>query len=307
MNDQDTMNFSYFQLRDEHFKDVQYLMRVVFGKRVSIPYLKNKYADYLGLGYFSTIAYDNKKPIGFYGAIPQEFLHNGQKIIVAHACDSYTLKEYQGKRVHYNLARLSYSLMKDKQVHFVYAFHSENTYHSTKKLDWKEREKLTRFHIDINTFPFAKVYKKLKLQRQFQNKVQRILSPYKKTDFKYLSNYSHQLVTPIFLKYKEGMSEHHIVEIENCVFYLKVDTIIRVGLFAFKEYENFLVAIEKLKEMGNRIGVNEILFQVSENSEMYHALKRVTSPQPSWILGYLKFREVDVNQFEFAYMNLDTF
>lgn len=301
------MNFSYFQLKDEHFKDVQYLMRVVFGKRVSIPHLKNKYADYLQLGYLSTIAYHNDKPIGFYGVIPQEFLHNGQSIIVAQACDSYTLKEYQGKGVHYNLAKFAYNIMKDQQVQFVYAFHSENTYHSTKKLDWQERERLARFHLNINTFPFAKVYKKLKLQKQFQNKVHRVFNQYLSSDFEYSSNLSHQIINAVFLKYKERMSDYYIIEIEGCVFYLKVDSVIRIGLFTFETYENFLIAVEKLKDIGSQIGVSEILFQVSENSEMYQVLKKITTPQPSWILGYLKFREIDINPFEFAYINLDTF
>jgi GNAT superfamily N-acetyltransferase len=301
------MNFSYFQLADIHFKDVQYLIKAVFGKQVSIQHLKNKYKDYLNLGYISTIAYDDQQPIGFYGAIPQEFIHNGQEIIVAHACDSYTLKEYQGKGVHYNLAKIAYSIMKDKHVRFVYAFHSDNTYHSTKKLDWKERERIVRFHVNVNTFPFAKVYKKLKLKKQLQSKIVKELKPYKINEVEYKSNLSHQIFNPTFFEYKDNIQPHHLIEVEGCVFYIKIDAIMQVGFFTFDNYEKLEIALEKLKEIGQNIGVNEILFQVSENSEMYKGLKGITPPQPSWIIGYLTFQEIDFTHFEFTYANLDTF
>lgn len=93
MKIQSENTFSFYQLKETHFKDVQYLMKKVFNKSVSINHLKNKYADYINVGFISTIAYDEQKPIGFYGAISQEFIHHGKKIIAAHACDSYTLKE----------------------------------------------------------------------------------------------------------------------------------------------------------------------------------------------------------------------
>ncbi|PHR49663.1 MAG: hypothetical protein COA32_00610 [Fluviicola sp.] len=307
MSNQSSTNFSFYQLEEDHFKDVQYLIKAVFGKQVSIQHLKNKYKDYLNLGYISAIAYDDKQPIGFYGAIPQEFLHNGQKIIVAHACDSYTLKEYQGKGVHYNLAKTAYTIMKDKQVRFVYAFHSDNTYHSTKKLDWKERERIARFHVNINTFPFAKVYKRLKLKKQLQSKTTKVLRPYKINKMEYKSNLSHQVFNPTFFEYKENLHSHHLIEIEECVFYIKIDSIMQVGFFTFKNYEKLKIAIDKLKEIGQNIGVNEILFQVSENSVMYSGLKEFITPKSSWIIGYLTFLDIDMSHFEFTYANLDTF
>ena len=307
MNSPSSKKFSFYQLEDIHFKDVQYLIKAVFGKRVSLQDLKNKYKDYLNLGYISTIAYDDNQPIGFYGAIPQEFLHKGQKIIVAQACDSSTLKDYQGKGIHYNLAKLSYEIMVAKKVQAVYAFLNENSYYGNKKLGWNLNGKMARFHLSINTFPFAKVYKKLNLNKQLQSKTEQVLKPYKRNKIEYKSNLSHQMFNPTFFENKESLNRHHLIEVEECVFYLKIDTIMKVGFFTFDNYEKLELAINKLKVIGRNIGVNEVLFQVSENSNMYKDLKEFIAPKPSWILGHLAFHDIDLSNFEFTYANLDTF
>jgi hypothetical protein len=307
MKNQCSTKFSFYPLEEVHFKDVQYLMKVVFGKRVSIQHLKNKYFDYLNLSCISTIAYYKQHPIGFYGAISQEFTHNGEKLIVAQVCDSSTLKEYQGKGIHYNLAKLSYDIMKANNIKFVYGFLNENSYFSNKKLGWDLNRKMARFHLPIKTFPFAKVYKKVKLENQFHSKVNQVLKPFKRNEFDYTSNLSHQLYTRSFFEYKERIYPHHLVEVEGCVFYLKIDAIMQIGFFTFDNYKKLEVAIEKLKEVGQKLGVNEILFQVSENSEMYQGLKKITSPKTSWTIGYLTFEEMDLSHFEFAFSNLDTF
>lgn len=307
MNSPSSKKFSFYQLEEDRFKDVQYLIKAVFGKRVSIQHLKNKYKDYLNLGYISTIAYDDKQPIGFYGVIPQEFFHSGQKIIVAQACDSSTLKDYQGKGVHFNLAKLSYEIMEAKKVQAVYAFLNENSYYGSKKLGWNLNREMARFHLSLNTFPFAKVYKKLKLKKQLQSKTEQVLEPYKKNKIEYKSNLSHQMYNPTFFENKERLYPHHLIEVEGCVFYIKIDAIMQVGFFTFDNYEKLGLAINKLKIIGQNIGVNEILFQVSENSNMYKGLKEFITPKPSWIIGYLAFHDIDLSNFEFTYANLDTF
>lgn len=307
MENQNNPTISFFQFTEEHYADLRYLMRIVFKKRVGINYLKNKYADYLNIGFISTIAYDGKQPVGFYGAIPQEFQHNGRLIRVAHACDAYTIPEYQGKGIHFQLARLSYALMKVRDIEFVYAFHSENTYQSTKKLDWKVRGQMFRFHMYAGVFPRGKVYKKLNLQKYYQRKVKVELQPYMKEKFNYFSSHDHQIINAVFFDYKNGFYSHYLIELENCFFYLKVDAIAHIGFFSFPNLENLGRALKKLKQIMGGLGVSEILFQCSENSKMYAGLSAFLQPYPSWKIGYLTFEQIDVSTFEFTYANLDTF
>jgi len=299
--------FSYVQLEEKHLQDLQFLIKTVFKKRFSIDYLKQKYSDQYQCGSLATMAFDGAKPIGFYGAIAQQFSHQNKVILVAHACDSYTLKEYQGKGVHFRLAQLSYELMRKQRIRFVYAFHSENTYHSTKKIGWKEREEMVRFHLKTYAFPMAKVYKRLNLDNIYQKKVNRAFRKFEVTDFCYKGALSHQIMDTAYFEYKNSFFPHYLIKIEQCVFYLKVDAIMQIGFFYSQNREQLDKALITLTKIANKLGVNEILFQCSENSMMFNGLHLHAKPLPSWKIGYLLFDEIDINNFEFTFANLDTF
>lgn len=89
---------------------------------MSLTYLKNKYnTTYVGVEFICSIAYHNKTPVAFYGAIPQKFSNSDSTLLVAHACDSFTIKKYQGQCIHYQLVKLSYRSMKELNMcmHFI--------------------------------------------------------------------------------------------------------------------------------------------------------------------------------------------
>ncbi len=300
-------SISLFQLEEKHLPDVRWLIKTVFNKSFSIRYLKKKYRDLYGIGPIASVAYDKNQIVGFYGAIAQEFKSDNSIIRVAHACDSYTLKAFQGKGIHFQLANFSYELMKSKGFKFVYAFHSDNTFHSTKKLGWLEREEMVRFHHLTGSFPFAKVWRKLKLQSLYQQRVKSILDPYLCPDFEYFSEKSHQVMDHNFYVYKNELFPHYCIELQECVFYVKVDAIMHVGFFSFHNQTQLKKALEELFEIAKKIGVNEVLFQCSVNSKMYEGLVNELIPLPSWKIGYLPFEPIDLTAFEFTYANLDTF
>jgi GNAT superfamily N-acetyltransferase len=303
-------NITYYRLEDHHMMDVQYLFWAVFRKKVTLDYLRMKYATaYAGAKYICSIAYDGNLPIAFYGALPQRFVSKDTPILAAHACDSFTLKNYQGKGIHYNLALHAYEIMKASNVKFVYAFHSDNTYHSTKKLGWLTHHPMQRFHIKTTTFPLAKLYKKIGLAGFHQKKIAALLKPYEsKKNIAFHSHFAfHQAFNNDFLTYKNGFFPHFWIELYDCQFLVKVDALLQIGFFNYSSFENLLLAIKQLKKLCVKMGVTELLFQVTADSGMSSALQKITAPQPSWLIGYLPFEEINLSEFEFTFADLDTF
>lgn len=303
------LDFTYKRLDDDSLKDVQYLFLEVFDKKKSIRYIKNKYnTSYLGLKNICYLAYYDNKPVAFYGAIPQKFTSNSSSILVAHACDSFTLKEFQNKGLHYNLAVKSYELMKAEGIKLVYAYHSENTYFSTKKLCWLEHKKMQRFHFNIPTLPLAKGIKKLHLENIYQKICSIYLKKHQKfNDTTISSDKLKQEYNNNFIQYKNSFNDHYFIQLNNCNFWIKIEAVLHVGFFTSDSHENFKKAIRKLKKIALCLGINEILFQVLIDSKEYQLLSKVETAKPSWLVGYLPFDTINLDDLEFNYADLDTF
>lgn len=307
-----TPKYTYKRLEENDLVHVQYLFLKVFKNKLSLTYLKNKYdTSIFGMKYICTIAFDDKKPIAFYGAIPQGFRINNHSFFVAQGCDSITLPQYQKQGLHYNLALKAYEIMKEKKVKFVYSFLNENSYYSTKKLGWKAPIKMKRFHLNIPTLPISRITNKLGLQKLYIPLVDFFLNQYAVNHLSEIdtlnkkngNNYSEG-----FFIYKNSFNKHYLLKLHQCFFWVKVKAILEVGFFVANSKSDFKNAIGQLKKLAFLMGCNEILFQVSTNSKMYEFLQEIANPKESWLVGYLPFEDsIDMNQLEFTYADLDTF
>jgi hypothetical protein len=292
------------------FPAIKELFWKVFRKKVSLHYLENKYdTSYLGIKYICSIAYYDDIPVAFYGALPQKFANSEREIYVAHACDSYTLAEHQRKGLHYQLAKLTYEIMVDNDLKYVYAFHSENTYYSTKKLGWKEHERLQRYHIKTNTIPIAKVLNKIRWNKLYDVFFKKEVShdAIGKLTIEHKDKFR-QVFRPDFIDYKNSFKSHYCIEVEGCVFWVKIQAIMHVGIFYAPSDIAFQKAIKKLRHKAFFLGITEFLFQVDATSIMAKQLKTIVQPKESWLAGYLDFDpEINLKDFIFSYSDLDTF
>ena len=111
-----------------------------------------------------------------------------------------------------------------------------------------------------------------------------------------------------FIDYKNSFKSHYCVEVEGCVFWLKIQAIIHVGKFYAPSAEALQKAIKKLKRKAFFLGITEFLFQVDADSTMAAQLQTIVEPKESWLVGYLDFDpEIDLKDFIFTYSDLDTF
>jgi len=258
--------FQYFRLEEKHLPDVQFLFLKVFHKQVTLDYLRKKYdSRYLGIPPVGFIAYHEEKVVAFYGAIPQKFKSEMGEFFAAHACDSFTLDSYQRMGLHYQLAIRSYEVMKSEGIRFVYAFHSENTFHSTEKLNWITHQHMKRFHLFIKTVPLAKIFPKLGLGNFYQTLLSKKLGVNQMPEMNYTNSVKSQVYNNQFLLYKNGFGKHFNIRINNCDFFIKVDSVMKVGVFQHPDITSFQMALRTLKRICFFCGINEIQFQVSEN------------------------------------------
>lgn len=312
MGKTDTSTFIFRKFEPKDFPALVIIFQKAFGKKVTIDYLKRKYdSTSLGIDSISAIAFDGDIPIGVYGAIPQLFKDGNEEFLIAHACDSFTIPGYQKKGVHYNLALVSYDLMRKCQIKMVYAYHSENTYYSTKKLDWKEHIPMERFHVSAAFIPLSKIFNKIGLNHVYQRFISKKLAafkctpeqnPFEKED-KIYHNYSES-----FYQYKSGFYLHHCIKVNNCFFYLKVDSIMKIGHVNFSDAETLKKGVQALIQICKSVGISEILFQTDPSSKLNEALCSIYDSKPSWLIGYLLFDEsLEVNRIGFNFSELDTF
>lgn len=298
------------RLEKSDFPAVKELFWKVFKKKVSLQYLENKYdTSYLGIQYICSIAYHEDIPVAFYGALPQKFANNDREVYVVHACDSYTMPAHQRKGLHFQLAKLAYEIMEENDMKFVHAFHSENTYFSTKKLGWKEHIPLQRFHVKVNTFPIAKAINKFRWngfyslfynKKVSQDAIQKLTTEHK--------DKFRQVFTPEFIEYKNSFKNHYCIEVEGCVFWVKIQAIMHIGLSYAPSDLALQKAIKKLKRKAFFLGITEFLFQVDPTSVIASQLQTIVAPKESWLVGYLDFDPaIDLKDFIFTYSDLDTF
>lgn len=308
----DTNKYQYFRLEKKHLNDVRYIFLKAFNKNVSLDYLTKKYdTSYLGINRIATIAYEGQKPVAFYGAIPQLFKKGKQLIVVAQACDSATLPQHQKQGLHFNLAKKSYEIMQTNGLKMVYGFLNDNSYHSTKKLHWKEHQNMVRFHIKTGAIPMAKVAQKIQLQNLYQRLILNVFKPNLAENVSTMFDFDdrfYQHYSKDYYLYKEGLNHQFSLSIFGCLFYVKIEGIMHVGYFSISDVDRFRKALRLLKKLAWRIGVSEILFQVDPGTSQFETISNQLNGFPSWLIGYLLFdEELTINDFVFNYADLDTF
>ncbi len=307
------MSYHYQRMSDDRISDVKFLFKSVFNKNVSNEYLLKKYGtEYTGLKYVGFLAYENDKPVAMYGGLPQLFQQNGKLIKAVHACDSFTLPAHHRRGLHTNLALRSYEFMRENDVRFVYAMHSLNTLRATKKLGWVVGESMKRYHIRIKTLPVSKVANRMAaLNRVYCSTVESALKKFE--TLSYMSNpllaegRLAQLYDQSYFDYKL-FSFNRVIMIDNVKLWLKIKSAIHVGTFESPSVQDLKNAILQLTILCRKLGIHEIQFHVSVNSNQNMQLQSLYTGYESWTVGYLDLESgLDFDSFKLNYGDHDTF
>lgn len=304
------------RLSKERIKDVQYIIKKVFKKNLTLAFLDHKFntKQYCDFEYLCCLAYHNDKPIGFYGATPYIFSDLNEQKLLVQTHDTFVLKEFQGKGVHKKLAEASIELMKKAGAVAAFAFHSEATYHSYKKIGWLDGYELNRVHLyNDKKFPSFKLYSKYSFLNSIKTKkINNVLKDYNtinnfKNDYQEPKQHS-VIYDQKYIDFKTKFNTK-IIEINNCKIWVKFQSILTIGGFDGLNEKNFHLIMNELKTLAKKVGTNEVLIPYNPNASYAKLfLKNKIEVKKSFHLGYLPLSSnINFNDYLINYSEFDTF
>jgi len=311
------MKFEYKQFSPSLLEDLHFLFRVS-GKKTTLNQLKKKYqTKEFGAEYIGFIAYDcsNNLPIGFYGVLPIEAIHFGEKIIIAQSADTITHPKYRKQGIFKILAEKTYSLCENSSIHFLFGIPNYNSFHGfIKHLGWEDKGRFIKFTRSIKTIPINALVNKAKvLQPLYIIYVRIILRLLCKTD-KFLKKDSpnQNFYIPQNQKYGDYKSNdlQHKIKIGKVKFIISFKGYMKIGLYDAPG-NSFALNITRLKILAFLTGSHKIVFQKLESFCDEIIEKDLSEFVKSEGLPFIQ-KKIDTNRFkneilDINYYDFDTF
>lgn len=294
-------------MTDKDLPAIQYLMREVFGKRYSLEYLAKKYdTAWAGLQNVAYLAFHQDAPVAMYGALAQRFRRGNETLLGVHTCDSFTLSQFQGQGLHRELALQAYETMRSEGVQFVYAYHSEATFHACKKLDWQEGPHLIGYWVETGKPAWSRL--RNKLQPDF---FPRSFHPHLKKGGMHNSHQKEHVLhvdyAPDFFQYK-SFTPNAVISDGKAHFWVKSGAVLMVGDGYAETDSDLKNGVDWLKNLSGKAGFGKILFQAHPESALNRVLPSFSVGFQSWLVGYCPFSEtVDWKKWRGNFGDLDTF
>jgi len=310
------MSYTIAPLSLENIKDLTFLYRKVFGHKYTLENIKKKYdTSYLGKSYFGHIAYNEKQPIAFHGAIPMLMEYDGNYEIAAQYGDAMTLPNYTGKGLFTKLGKLTDIQLKESNIKFVWGFPNQNSeYGYLNKLDWQYVERMQGFKIKTSKFLIEKVARKLSFTNHlYELHILNTLKKYETAAKIKGSVYNKN--TPVttsrnndFYNYK-AFNNNFTIIINDVLFWVKIKNGLLIGDIEISSKGHFYEALNKLKKIASTNGIGEIIFQSSPNTLITKLLKEEANESfESWIVGFKNFSSrFPLEKLKLTFGDLDTF
>lgn len=301
------------RLSDSNLPHVLELYNETFKDPITLDRLRRKYdTSYLGLRHLTYLAYDGGTPVAFYGALPQEFIADGEVFFGVHTCDSITRAGYRGRGVHRDLAEQAYRLMKNHGVRLVYAFHSEATFHACRKLGWSTHARMRGFKIPVAGLPVAALCRRLSSFRpRYDAHLRRVLhaeaDPRPFVNSHYREGAMCVRYSPAFFAYKT-FSHNAVVSVGPTRAWVKAAGGLMVGDVEFDREDDIVAGVAGLRRLARRLGCHHLLFQTFPGSRLETSLSRHWRGFDTWLVGYRAFDStLPVDRWRTNFGDLDTF
>lgn len=310
------MDYQIVPLSKDNFTDLKFLYEAVFDNDYSLSYIVKKYnTEYLGKSLFGHLAYYNKKPVAFHGAIPVLMTYNNQYELAAQYGDAMTLKEHNGKGLFTKLGKLTDEQLKKAGISFVWGFPNQNSeYGYLNKMTWVYTERMQCFKVKIPTVPFEKLFRKLNLtSKAYDHYLNKKLSKFKTNKRLTGSVFKEANIVSTsrkeeFYRYK-SFTNNFTIEIDEVLFWIKIKGGLLIGDVEAESKIGFENAFEKLKQLARKNGLDEIIIQCSPNTIIESWMQDISATkQETWIIGYKNFTsKFPLEKLKFTLGDLDTF
>lgn len=285
------------------------------GVRIPVEYLRQKFdTGYTGKSYFAHFAMtDDNKPAAFFCLFPCYVFLNGQKVLAGQSADIITHPDHQRKGLFGLLGNATESLAKAEGMKILFAFPNENSYPGfVRSLNWHHPNNFVIYRFKVNGFPLYRALSKFKLGWFYQQYARIIKRRYLLEPNKFEGSIPRNMVnsghrSTEFYKYKE-FNKNFFIEFKGLKFWCKIDGILWIGDISCPNgYEiNKLVTI--LKEFTVLLGLDEFIFEVSQDSFWDQLLKEVTNFTKGVAIVYKNLDDInEAVSLEFTGGDIDVF
>jgi hypothetical protein len=311
------MGYEFRELSTDNLQDLKFLYKAVFNNDVTHEFIQKKFdTGYLGIRYFGHLAYYNGKPVAFHGAIPVMMQYNQEQEIAAQYGDAMTLADHSGNGLFTSLGELTDAALRKASIRFVWGFPNQNSeYGYMKKLHWKYNERIIGFKIKTSGIPLFKIANKMGKHVSGLNRrrAEGTLGKFATDEIVSGSVYHQDDVLSVcrnraYYKYK-GFGRSFTIKIDNVLFWLKISSDLLIGDIDIKKNGNFDVALNRLENMANNLGISNIIFQTSPCTSIESLLQNHSHEKfVSWAVGYKNFSsDMPLNRLKLTFGDLDTF
>jgi hypothetical protein len=302
------------RLSDQHWSALAKLFRLVFGFRAPAAYFQKKYdTQYTGASQVCALALVGDEAVAFHGCLPARFSFLEKKYLAAQTCDYLTLPEHRGKGLNKQLGNLSYELMRQAGIGFLFTFNSDVTFAVHRGLGWHDVESMHRYHFATGVPPISKIARRLRaLDPAYQSWVRRAFRPFALSE-KGLANpladegWLCAEYTPEYFAYK-SFTPNHVLDIQGVPVWVKVDGLLQVGAVGSCPAEKIPAVVSELRRLGRKVGAGEVLFQISPHTGLDTALQGMRAALPSWRMGFFDLGSgVPAEKVKLNFAELDTY
>ena len=310
------MIYNFEALTSKNIHDLVFLYKAVFGNKVTDEFVLKKFdTSYLINKYFGHLAYFNEKPVAFHGAIPVLMKYNNKTEIAAQYGDAMTLKNHTGKGLFTKLGKLTDAQLIKADIKFIWGFPNQNSeYGYLNKLDWQYEERMQGFKLRTSKLQIEKFSKKIKFTSKiYQNHIEKTFEKYKVnytlkgSVFNNLGIVSTSRASS-FYRYR-SFTNNFTIKIENVFFWVKINNGLHIGDIEANSKNDFFIALERLKKIATKIGVYEIIFQASPNTQIIKFMDESEAEKfESWVVGFKNISsDFPLEKLKFTFGDLDTF
>lgn len=223
--------------------------------------------DYLGY-----LAYDNKKPVAFFGAIKLDFVYNQEVIKIAQSVSSMVLPGYRKYNLFYHLATLTFELAQKENVKFMFGLpNTPELFHSL--LDWTYLGPMKKYSFKIKTLPLAKIFWKIYAIRKLYLFYFKFFTLFLRKPINSTLNVKNGIDnnfyiprSPEYINYKRKLGAQ-VLTVNATTIIISLDYRIKIGDLEDISLNQFVLLVKTLKRICFWLGIDEICFSVDSHSK----------------------------------------
>jgi hypothetical protein len=305
------LNTRFERLTFENLHHVATLHRVVYGKQLSMAYLRAKYRPMEPhTGLFGTLAFIENKPIGFIGIIPQKLEYHGKQEWTGFVVDAMTLPTHRSWVLFSKLIQSNHQMLSAAG----FASLCTNSVPQTAilynpRIGWTASHQLNAYKIPVMNRNLA--YVRRKTLRFFNQNAQTIFRSFLSPATSFSSFESQDVVRVCrdesFLKYKEENGSFFATHKDGSI-WLKQLGSLYIGEVMIRSNQEFESLMQWLIPLARKAGAPEIIFQTSPGSLTDACFAKKHTAFPSWTLGYFNLSsEFPLDKIRMTIGDFDTF